>query len=143
MARGRAGFTLIEAATVLGLVGMLMLIALPRIERVLVSRDLAAARAGFSALVLRARTAAVDRRQPIRLEIDSASVWLSASTPNGPETIATLALREEFRVIAAASASGFTVQPTGLVKGGTPFTVRFARGGMTDSVQVTGYGRIR
>lgn len=143
MARGRGGFTLIEAATVLGLVGMLVLIALPRIERVLVSRDLAAARASFSTLLLRARTAAVDRRQPIRVEIDSASVWLLASTPNGPEAIATLPLREEFRVIAAASASGFTVQPTGLVKGGTPFTVRFARGGLTDSVQVTGYGRIR
>lgn len=128
---------------VLGLVGILMLIAFPRIERMLVRRDLTAARAGFSALVLRARTAAVDRRQPIRLEVDSASVWLSATTPNGPETIATLPLQAEFGVIAAASARGFTVQPTGLVKGGTPFTVRFARGGINDSVQVTGYGRIR
>lgn len=128
---------------VLGLAGILMLLALPRIERMLVRRDLAAARAGFSALVLRARIAAVDRRQPIRIEVDSASVWLSASTPNGPETVATLPLREEFRVLATATSSGFTVQPSGLVKGGTPFTIRFQRAGLADSVRVTGYGRIQ
>lgn len=143
MQSGRHGFTLVEALIVVVIAGALLLMSLPRLDRALARREVTNARAAVATLVLRARTAAVQRRQPVRVAVDSATAWISAETASGPVLLSSLPLRESFGIVASASADGFTVQPNGLVIGGTPFTVWLARGGITDSVRITGYGRVQ
>ena len=135
----RGGFSLLEMLIVVVLLGLLTLMSMPRIERALVRRDLAGARAATTSLIARAKSAAVQRRRPVTLAIDSSLAVLSS----GPQFLALVHYQSLFGVRANASAASLTVQPTGLVTTGTPFTIRFTKGSRTDSVLVTGYGRVQ
>jgi Tfp pilus assembly protein FimT len=137
----RKGFSLVEAVLVVSIVGLLGLLAVPRIERALAARDLAAARAGVSALWLRARMAAVQQRRPVVVAANGDVVSASALSPTGPVPVGTVLLRSQFGVSVTSPPASLTLAPTGLVVKGTPFHLHFAKSGLTDSVRITGYGR--
>jgi prepilin-type N-terminal cleavage/methylation domain-containing protein len=141
--RAIAGFTLIEMMLVVTIVGIVVLMAMPRIEQALVRRDLAGARAATATLILQAKASAVQRRRPVTLSIDSMRAVLTAPTPSGVRHIALVHIKSSFGVATSSSAGSITVQPTGLIATGTPFTVRFYKGSQSDSVRVTGYGRVQ
>ncbi|MEZ4587394.1 MAG: type II secretion system protein [Gemmatimonadales bacterium] len=139
-----AGFTLIEVVLVTALIGVLALMAFPRVERVLTRRDLAGARDGMHALYHRARAAAIQARRPVTLSVDSTIVAATIVRRDGTlDVVATVPVAASFGVAASSSADSLTIQPTGLIASGTPFTVWLRKAGQADSVLITGYGRIQ
>jgi prepilin-type N-terminal cleavage/methylation domain-containing protein len=139
----RAGFTLIEMVLVVVLLGILVLMAMPRMEGALVRRDLAGARAAAHSMVLRARTAAVQLRKPVTINADTALVWLTVpAAGGGSQRLAVLNVMAEYGVRLGPSAASLVVQPTGLVATGTPFRLGLSKAGRLDSLRVTGFGRV-
>lgn len=125
------------------LLGVGALMAMPRLERAMVRRDLAGARAATTTLMLQAKAAAVQLRRPVTLSVDSLRAVLTVPTSSGTRHLALVHLKSSFGVSVSSSSPTIVVQPTGLVAAGTPFTVRFAKGARSDSVRVTGYGRVQ
>lgn len=142
MASNRRGFSLVEMLIAVILIGIVVLMAMPRIERALVRRDLSSARSGVVSLIQRAKAAAVQRRQAVTVNVSSSMAWLTAATSGGSQIIASLNLSAQYNVSATSSAATLTFQPTGLVVSGTPFTVWLSRATRPDSIRVTGYGKI-
>lgn len=137
------GFTLFEVLIVVVMLGVLALMAVPRLERGMVRRDLAGARAGMSAFVLRAKATAVQRRRPVTLTVETDRASLSVPTAGGgTQLVGVLNLNADYGVQLTSSAATLVFQPTGLVASGTPFTVWVAKAGHSDSIRVTGFGRV-
>lgn len=139
----RSGFTLTEAILVVSVLSILALLAIPRIERTLAGRDLVSARAATSSLLLRARGAAVERRQPVLFTVSGGDLSASVTTPSGPEVVAVVQLRSQFGVQVSAPARSLVIEPTGLIRSGTPFVLELRRAGLTDTVEITGFGRVQ
>jgi len=138
-----AGFGLLELLIVVVIVGMLVLMAFPRIERALARRDLQGSKAAVNSLVLRGKSAAVQLRRPVTLAITGNNAVLSAPTAGGTlQYLAVADLASAYGVAVTSSSPDLTFQPTGLVVTGTPFTVRVTKGALSDSVRLSGYGRI-
>jgi Tfp pilus assembly protein FimT len=136
------GIGLVEMVMVLSLLGIIMLIAVPRVDRALTSRDLSGAKAEIEALVRRGQAAAVQHRRSAQLEVDTGRAWVSVREPMGYRMIASVELGSSRGIAISASAPRLVVQPTGLVQSGTPFTIRLSKAGQTDSVRVVAYGRV-
>lgn len=140
----RVGFTLTEMMLVVVIIGVLSLVTAPRLERELARRSVAAAKVSFSASYRRARAAAVQNRRPTTITIASGLVTVSVSGPGGTTSFVGQSLYYPtlFGVTPTASSGSLTINPTGLVTSGTPFTVALNRGSVYDTVWVTGYGRL-
>jgi prepilin-type N-terminal cleavage/methylation domain-containing protein len=141
--RREAGFSLVETLIVIVIVGLLTLLAMPRIDVALTRRDIASAKSGLTNLVLRAKVAAVSARRATTINVTSSSAYATLVTVGGTTQNVGGALFFETGVTASYSASTLVVQPTGLITSGTPFTVVFSKRGVTDSVMVVGYGRVQ
>lgn len=143
MFKDHRGFALLELLIVVAILGILTLLALPRMESAMVRRDLAGARSSLSTLVLQAKAVAVQRRRPVTMAVDSSKAWLTVPAGGGSsELVAVLNLGPLFGVRMASSAASITVQPTGLVASGTPFMVQLIKAGRMDSLRITGFGRV-
>lgn len=139
----RSGFTLTEAILVVSVISILALLAIPRIERVLAARDLVSARAATSALLLRARGAAVEHRQPVLFTVNGGDVSASVTTPGGAVVVGVVQLRSQFGVRVTAPEQSLVISPAGLIQAGTPFVMVMRRASLTDSLQITGFGRVQ
>jgi len=139
----RAGFSLIETLIVVAIVGILVLLAVPRVERALAFRSVAAARTGYASLFLRAKTAAVAARLPATVTVSSASAFAALAAPGGLRFMSDPVQFQALGVTVAPSAGSITIQPTGLVTSGTPYSVVISRSGVVDTVLITGYGRVQ
>jgi len=142
---GTAGFSLLEMLTVVVMIGVLTLITMPRIERALSRRDVSAARVELANLFLRAKVAAVSARRQTTLNVASGTAYVTQVDQSGATQYVSGALVfTTSGVTATPTASSLAIQPTGLVTGGvTPFTVVLSKNGFTDSVVVSGYGRVQ
>lgn len=136
------GFSLLETITAVAIVGILALMAVPRIGQALSRRDVAAARSEVSALLLNAKSEAVSRRRPVTFAVSTTQSSISTLSPGGTSVFLRAANYGVERGVTAGPGGTLTVQPNGLVLSGTPFVVRFQKGGVTDSLTVTGLGRI-
>jgi prepilin-type N-terminal cleavage/methylation domain-containing protein len=139
---GIGGFSLIESVTVLVIIGIVVLIAAPRINRAWSRRDVTAARVGLGSLFLRARVAAVTARRPATLTVVNGMAYVTIATPTGPEYVSQTLLFQTNGVVATSSSTSLTIEPTGLVRAGTPFVVALTKSGIVDSVKISGYGRL-
>jgi type II secretory pathway pseudopilin PulG len=140
--RRLGGFSLIEAVTVISIIGILALMVAPRIDRAWSRRDVTAARVGLGSLFLRARVAAVTARRPATLTVANGKAFVTISTPTGPAYVSQTLLFQTNGVTATSSATSLTIEPTGLVRSGTPFVVALTKSGIVDSVVISGYGRL-
>lgn len=138
----RRGFSLLEVITAVAIVGILTLMAVPRIGQALSRRDVAAARSEVSTLLLNAKSEAVSRRRPVTVLVSNTQTTISTTSPAGTALFLRAAHYGTERGVSAGPGGTLTVQPNGLVLAGTPFVVRFRKGGVTDSLTVTGLGRI-
>jgi type II secretory pathway pseudopilin PulG len=128
---------------VTSIIGILAAMAAPRIDRALSRRDVSAAKAGLGSLILQARVAAVTARRPAVITVSAGMAYVTVTSSLG-STLVGSALRFDATGVAATPTAGsLTVQPTGLVVGGTPFVVVLAKAGVTDSVTVSGYGLVQ
>jgi prepilin-type N-terminal cleavage/methylation domain-containing protein len=138
----RRGFSLFEAVTVVSIIGILTLIAMPRVSQALSRRDVAAARSEVSLLFLNAKAEAVRRRRPVTFLVDSARAAVSVTLPDGTVQYARAVTFTADHGVGAGPADSLTIQPNGFVLSGTPLVVRFRKGGVGDSLAVTGFGRV-
>lgn len=139
----RAGFSLVEMLIVVSILGILILMTVPRIERALALRSIANARVGVANLFLRAKTAASATRQTATLTVNGTSAFASLATPTGLRFLSDPVGFQDLGVTVSASAASLTIQPTGLVISGTPYKVVITRSGVSDSVMITGYGMVK
>ena len=141
--RAPAGFTVTELIVSVVLVGVLFLIATPRIRDALVRLNVRNARYTVASLYQRARVTAIQTRRPATLHFNGTSAWVTAriggvDQPIGPVTD----LTSRYGVAVNAPAPGtITVTPMGLVILGGDYVVRVSRGGVMDSLVVSPYGR--
>lgn len=140
----KAGFSLVEMLVVVTMVGILLLMAIPRAERSLARSDIVAARVAFHTLYLRARSAAIQTRRPMTISFASGTAYVTSAGTSifGSSTLA-LPFQGSHGVTANASGSSLVIQPTGLVSSGTPFVLELVKRGIHDTVSITGYGRIQ
>jgi Tfp pilus assembly protein FimT len=143
--RSTGGFSLVEAMIVVVIIGVLTLIIAPRIEPIMASRSVAAARAGFSTLYSRARVAAVQSRRQATVTVDQnmASAVISLSGGGTQNIGGAIRFDSTYGVTATASPTTVVIQPTGLVTTGLPFQLILARSDARDTVQILDLGRIK
>jgi Tfp pilus assembly protein FimT len=129
---------------VVTLIGILSLLSAPRIERALAARSVSAAKTDVANLFLRVRTTAVTTRQTASLVVGAGSAFGTVTTPAGGVRFLSDPVQfDSLRVGVSATTTTITVQPTGLVTSGLPAVIRLSRGGVSDSLRITGYGRIQ
>ncbi len=126
----------------IAIIGIVVLMSAPRLNRAWSRRDVSAARVGLGSLFLRARVAAVTARRPATLTVANGKAFVTIATPTGPEYISQTLLFQTNGVVATSSSTSLTIEPTGLVRSGTPFVVALSKSGIVDSVVISGYGRL-
>ena len=141
--RPRAGFSLIELLTVVSVLGLMLVIAMPRVADANVRRNVKSARAAVASLYARARIQAVQTRRPATLQFTDSLAWVTVPEGAGLDTVGAVEnLGAQFGVSIAATGP-VSVQPTGLVNAGTPIRVTVTKQGKSDSVVISGYGKMQ
>jgi prepilin-type N-terminal cleavage/methylation domain-containing protein len=140
----RAGFSLVEMLIVIVLAGLMMALAMPKLRQGLVMRDVQSARAAVANMYARARVNALQSRKSSTVHFSGTEVWVTAPLGAGLDTVgAVVNLTNAYGVAVNASAGTITVLPTGLANMPSTVTVRVTRSGKSDSVMISGYGRLQ
>lgn len=140
----RAGFSLVEMLIALSVAGLMMALALPRLRDGLVTRDIKSARAAVANMFARARVNALQTRKTTTVNFSGTSVWVTMPLGAGLDTVGALVnLTNAYGVDVTASAPTISLLPTGLANMAMPVTVRVTRSGKSDSVTISGYGRLQ
>jgi len=138
-----SGFSLVEALTVVVIAGILTIMVLPRIEPLAAGRGVSGARAGFTGLYTLARLTALQTHGTAVVSVSGGRAVATITVGGTTKSIGSaVAFDSTFKVTASASSSTITIQPTGLVTTGLPFTLVLTRSGAVDSVRISGYGRV-
>ena len=151
-ARGRAGFTLIEAVLGLVVLGILLALAIPRIDNGLRRARLQSAGAELTTAHFLARTSAMRYGRPAELHIDAPNgrFWVQVDTSIAGGTSDTVG------AIHRMSSAGITVTSTRAIlcfdRRGLAYTagtceapdatITFSLAGRTDTVRTTAIGKI-
>jgi prepilin-type N-terminal cleavage/methylation domain-containing protein len=133
------GFTLMEMLIVVVIIGLTTLFVFPRAGEIFDHTQVRSARTATANLLNSAKISARQTNLATTMTVTGNSIALANS--NG--TIQSQNMRSHYGV--TVSETGFPVQfdQRGLRRGSTASaTIRFTRGGFTDSVVVDGYGRI-
>ena len=86
MNRSRRGYTLTEMLIVVGVVGMLTLISMPRFSRLVERNKLTAAREEVAAAIATARAAAVQKGRTATLFLSGNQMWVTVVTSSAGTT---------------------------------------------------------
>ena len=138
----RSGFSMLELLIAVTVLGILTLIAMPRIGRAAAFRDVAATKSEVSALLLRAKAVAMQRRRPVVFVVAVDRALATTTTPAGTTVFLGAAPYETERGVEVSPVGSLTVQANGLILSGTPYTIRLGKGGVVDSIRITGFGRV-
>jgi prepilin-type N-terminal cleavage/methylation domain-containing protein len=147
----RSGFTLLEVAIVLIIVGLVMAFTLPRIHTALEKTNVRSARVGFGSLAARARAVAVQRGCVSTLNFSTGSagkVWVTACKVSGVGAVDTVGTIEplavRYGVTVSSSQSTVQYDPRGLTVGYQAATVVFTANssGTKDSAMINKYGKV-
>jgi len=142
--RSRSGFSLVEAMIVVAIMGILVLLIMPRFDPVLSGRHVKAAKASFSSLYQRARMAAVQSRVNAKVKVTGGIASATITTAwGGTQNVGTAVLFDtDYGVTATATPDSVLIEPSGLVRTGLPFVLVLVRSSAYDTVRITGFGRI-
>lgn len=144
----QAGFTLIEAVIVFVMVGILAALAYPRLTGGTARNSVRSARGHIISLYSKARAAAIETNRATTLNFNASQAWITA-TPRlnpGSGTVDTIGqvenLTGQYGVAVTFTPSGqLTIDPRGFGSA-TVTTVWVTRSGVTDSMVVSGFGRV-
>jgi prepilin-type N-terminal cleavage/methylation domain-containing protein len=143
--RPRAGFSLIELLTVVSVLGLMMVIAAPRLADANTGRNVKGARAAVANLYARARIRAVQTRRPATLQFSDSLAWVTIPRANSAvvDTIGGVQNLKALYGVSIAASGDISIQPTGLVNAGVPIKVTVTRQSKSDSVVISGYGKMQ
>lgn len=142
--RRRGGFSVIELLVTIVVFGLLAAIAMPRMRAVALAEDVRAARGALVSVYGRARVHAIQSRQPTTLWFNATSAWVTVPVGGGGvDTVGPRLNLTDAHGVALTSTGNVTILPTGLVNAATPITVTFSKQGRSDSLVISGYGRIQ
>lgn len=143
------GFTFIEMLIVFVFVGLMVLIAFPLLERSLTRANVRNARTLSIGLYQRARSSALETGRVTALTFNGNVATVTATprlTPVAGSTEDTLGGPHDLRALYGVTVTGnpttiLTVDPRGLASSNAT-TIYFTRLGKTDSMNVSGFGRV-
>ena len=143
------GFTFLEVLIVFAFVGLMVLIAFPRLERALTSANVRNARTLSIGLYMRARSSALETGRVTTLTFNGDVALITATPrlmPVAGSTLDTLGGPHDLQVLYGVTVTGnpfntLTVDPRGLASSNAT-TIYFTRVGKTDSMSVSGFGRV-
>jgi Tfp pilus assembly protein FimT len=143
------GFTFIELLIVFIFVGLMVLIAFPLLERSLTSANVRNARTLSIGLYQRARSSALETGRVTALTFNGNVAAVTATprlVPLAGSTEDTLGGPHDLLALYGVTVTGnptttLTVDPRGLASSNAT-TIYFTRLGKTDSMQVSGFGRV-
>jgi prepilin-type N-terminal cleavage/methylation domain-containing protein len=143
----RAGFTLIELLIVIVIMGVIGLVAFPRIQSTFQASALRGARTHLITLYGAARGVAVQTNRPVRVHFSGNAVWVTATprfTVGGSGTADTIgpvqSMYDVFGVTVNSSADSLMLDPRGLGLNGATLVLANAHG--ADTISITGFGRV-
>jgi prepilin-type N-terminal cleavage/methylation domain-containing protein len=141
--RARDGFSLMELLIVIVVVGILVLVLVPRVGPTTARREVTGATEAFASIFRQARASAVQQRQTMTLSFDAGVASILVS-PNGVLDTVGLPMNfpNDFGITPTVSSAPIVVAPTGMVTAGAPFTFTATKRGQSRSITVTGAGRI-
>lgn len=143
------GFTFIEALIVMIFVGLLTLIAIPLLSRSLNAANVRNARTLSIGLYARARASALETGRITNLDFTGNVALIRAQprlVPLAGSTEDTLGQPQDLNNLYGVTVTGdpstsLWIDPRGLASS-TATTIYFSKDGRTDSMSVSGYGRV-
>ena len=139
----RSGFSLVEMMIAIVVAGLMLAIATPKVRATVIRQEVHAARAAVANMYARARIHALQSRKPTTVHFNGTQTWVTATDGAVLDTVgAVVDLTSLYGVSVAASQAQIGFTPTGFTSIGSAKVV-VARSGYRDSVQVTGYGRLK
>jgi prepilin-type N-terminal cleavage/methylation domain-containing protein len=142
--RRRGGFSVIELLVTIVVFGLLASIAMPRMRAMALAEDLRAARGAVVSVYGRARVHAIETRKPATLWFNASSAWVTVPDGGGGlDTVGTRLNLTSAYGVTMTYTGNVTILPTGLVNAGVPITVTVTKQGKSDSLVISGYGRIQ
>ena len=137
----RRGTTLVEAAVVLSIAGVLLGLTLVPVRRLLDGAAVKNATAAVSGALALARSVAIARGQLVEVSIHAPSARVTVVA--GPDTLSDERLGIRFGVSLEATASRVRYAPTGHGWGLSNTRVIARRGAAADTLTVSRLGRVR
>jgi type II secretory pathway pseudopilin PulG len=132
-----------EMLIVVVVVGILLLILVPRVGPTTARREVAGATEAFASIFRQARASAVQQRQAVTLSFNAGVASLLVSPGGVLDTIGyPMNVPNDFGLTPTVSGASIVVGPTGIVTSGTPFTFTATKRGQSRTITVTGAGRI-
>jgi type II secretory pathway pseudopilin PulG len=145
----RAGFTLIEAVIVFVMIGIITAYAYPRLVGGTVRNNVRAARGHIISLYNKARASAIQTNRATTLNFTATQAFITATprlTTAGTGTVDTIGAVDNLQTrygvgITWTPAAQLTVDPRGFGSL-TVTTIWVTRSGVSDSMVVSGFGRV-
>lgn len=141
----RRGFTLIEILVVIGLIGLLAAIAMPRISQTLVRTNVTSSRGAVISAHGLARATAIQRGITSELVFSGNTLLVLSENPV-TRTVDTIGapndLNDRYGVTVTTTRDTLTFDPNGIGVDGGATTVTVARGAYTESIRINAVGRV-
>jgi prepilin-type N-terminal cleavage/methylation domain-containing protein len=133
------GFSLIEMLIVVVIIGLTTLFVFPRAGAMLDHTQVRSARTAAVNMLNTAKIAARQNNLPTELTVTGNLL----SLVNTSGTLQSQNMRVHYGVVVGSTGTPVQFDQRGMRMSNTTATIRFSRGGFTDSVVVDGYGRIK
>ena len=142
----RSGFTLVETLLVVVVAGVILSIGFPRMRDAKTKSDLRSARTTVASMYARARAAALESNRTTKLAFTAnrAVVVRAKASGTAVDTVGPVQnLMTTYGVTAAPTSDTLRIDARGLGLNGGQVVIRLSRGGYTDSLVVSSFGRIQ